>query len=212
MRLVPWLGTFLLVGLIGVSVGASAFNHTHMARPGALVAAQPAPPAVYDTGDTRGLPPKSLRPLPSPSPSPAPIAAPAALRPVPPQLPPPQRAIVVGSTQQALINSDRAGRGLGPLTWNGCLYNVAVANARRIAAQGYLSHTNGPNVDLTCGLGHQAGENIGWYSGGANDSWMNSTFMGSPEHYANIMGPYHYVATAWVTTADGRGWIAVEFG
>jgi len=121
-------------------------------------------------------------------------------------------SVAVRSTQQALINGDRARNGLGLLTWSSCLYNVAVANANRIAAQGYLSHTNGPQVDLTCGLGRQAGENVGWYSGGVNDSWMNSKFMASPEHYANIMGPYRYVATAWVVASDGRGYVAVEFG
>jgi uncharacterized protein YkwD len=208
MRLLPWLGGFLLVGLIGVAAGATTFNHRQLdAAPQALVAARPTP-STYDNGEVHRLLPKTLKPPPAPTPSAAPAPQPPA--PAPPVASRP--AIVIGSTQQALINADRARNGLGPLTWNSCLYNVAVANANRIAAQGYLSHTNGPNVDLTCGLGHQAGENIGWYSGGVNDSWINSKFVASPEHYANIMGPYHYVATAWVTTSDGKGWIAVEFG
>jgi uncharacterized protein YkwD len=118
---------------------------------------------------------------------------------------------VVGTTQQALINQDRAANGLGPLTWNGCLYNVAAANAQRIAAQHYLSHTSGPQVDLGCGLGRQAGENVGYWSAGINDGQINTLFMNSPEHRANILGPYHYVATAWVVGSDGRGYIAVEF-
>lgn len=122
-----------------------------------------------------------------------------------------QPSLVVRSTQQALINRDRAAYGLGPLTWNGCLYNVAVANARRIAAQGYLSHTNGPQVDLSCGLGSRAGENIGDWSLGINDTQLNSMFMASPDHRANILGPYHYVATAWVVAANGWAYIAVEF-
>lgn len=119
---------------------------------------------------------------------------------------------MVNSTQQALINQDRAANGLGPLTWNNCLYSVAVSNARRIAAQGYLSHTNGAQTDLSCGLGHQAGENIGYWSGGINDAQLNTMFMNSPEHRANILGPYHYVATAWVVAPNGYGYIAVEFG
>jgi uncharacterized protein YkwD len=81
-----------------------------------------------------------------------------------------------------------------------------------MAAQGYISHTNGPNVDLTCGLGHQAGENVGWWSGGINDSQLNTMFMNSADHRANIMGPYHYVATAWVVASNGYAYIAVEFG
>jgi len=121
-------------------------------------------------------------------------------------------SIVVNSTQQALISRDRAAHGLPPLTWGSCLSGVAVSNANRIAAQGYLSHTTGPQVDLTCRLGSQAGENIGYWSLGINDAQLNTMFMNSPEHYANIMGPYHYVATAWVVASNGYGYIAVEFG
>lgn len=200
MRLVSWLGGLLLVVVLGAAVGAVTLEH-RPAQPFLLASShlQGAPPSPAGTGPLHHAAPdlSALRPSPSPEPPPS---APARI------------AIVVGSTQQALINGDRARNGLGALTWSGCLYNVAIANARRIAAQGYLSHTNGPNVDLTCGLGHQAGENIGWYSGGVNDAWMNSKFMASAEHYANIMGPYNYVATAWVVSADGKGWIAVEFG
>jgi len=72
-------------------------------------------------------------------------------------------------------------------------------------------HTNGPSVDLGCGLGHQAGENVGYWSGGINDSQLNSMFWASPEHHANIVGPYHYVATAWAVAPNGYAYIAVEF-
>ena len=123
----------------------------------------------------------------------------------------PAPALVIGSYQQVLINRDRAAAGRGPLTWNGCLLAVAVANVRRMAAQGYISHTNGAYADLGCGLGAQGGENVGWWSGGVNDAQLNSMFMASPDHRANIMGPYHYVATAWAVGANGYAYIAVEF-
>jgi uncharacterized protein YkwD len=110
-----------------------------------------------------------------------------------------------------LINQDRAANGLGPLTWSPCLYNVAVSNANRMVAQGAISHANGPSVDLTCGLGRQAGENVGWWSGGINDAKLNQMFMDSAGHRANILGPYRYVGTAWVVAANGAGYIAVEF-
>jgi uncharacterized protein YkwD len=35
--------------------------------------------------------------------------------------------------------------------------------------------------------------------------------MNSPEHRANILGPYRYVATAWVVASNGTAYIAVEF-
>ncbi len=153
------------------------------------------------------------RPSPDPSPTPPPPAAepvaPAHPAPAPPRPAPP--ALVIGSTQQALINQDRAGSGLGPLNWSSCLANVARSNAARIAAQGSLSHTNGPSLDLSCGLGHQAGENIGYWSAGINDAQLNSMFLASAEHLANILGPYHYVASAWVVASNGYAYIAVEF-
>jgi hypothetical protein len=36
-------------------------------------------------------------------------------------------------------------------------------------------------------------------------------FMASGDHRANIMGPYHFVATAWAVAANGFAYIAVEF-
>jgi len=119
--------------------------------------------------------------------------------------------LVVRSTQQALINQDRARYGHARLTWSNCLYTIAVSNAKRMAAQGYISHTNGAQRDLGCGLGYQGGENVGWWSAGINDAQLNTMFMNSPEHKANILGPYHYVASAWAIGANGAAYIAVEF-
>jgi uncharacterized protein YkwD len=207
------LGFVLAVGLaFGVSVLAErqANNHPALTAARQQVAAAPTSPLV-DLGNPapeRFIP----RHRPDPSPTPATAAPPAPAAPaVSAPRPPAPPALVVNSTQQALINRDRAANGLAPLTWSSCLYSVAVSNARRIAAQGSLSHTNGPNVDLTCGLGHQAGENIGYWTGGINDPQLNTMFMNSAEHRANILGPYHYVATAWVVAPNGYAYIAVEF-
>ena len=122
-------------------------------------------------------------------------------------------SIVIGSYQQSLINRDRASAGLGPLTWSSCLASVATANAVRLSRQGWVQpyHTNGASLDLGCHLGNQGGENVGWWSGGVNDTQLNTMFMNSPEHRANIMGPYHYVGTAWARGANGAAYIAVEF-
>ncbi len=141
-----------------------------------------------------------------PPPSPVPTPAAAAVAAPPPRAP----SIVIGSTQQALINNDRAAAGRGPLSWSSCLYSVALANAKRMAAQGFISHANGPNADLSCRVGSRAGENVGYWTGGVNDAQLNSMFMNSPDHRANIMGPYRYVGTAWVTAPNGVAYIAVE--
>ncbi len=122
-------------------------------------------------------------------------------------------SIVIGSYQQQLINRDRAAAGLPPLSWSSCLASVAMANAVRLSRQGWTPpyHTNGPSLDLNCHLGRQAGENVGYWSGGINDVQLNSMFMASPEHHANIMGPYHYIATVWAVAPNGYAYIAVEF-
>lgn len=206
MRLLSWIGGLLVVATLGAGIVSAV--HLRAANGQTLTASRP----LVDPNAPAVDPPHKVLP-PSPVPDPAPPAPVAGSRAPAPPAPPAAAAprIVVGSTQQAYINQDRAANGLGPLTWNGCLYNVAVSNARRIAAQQFLSHTNGPSVDLTCGLGRQAGENIGYWSGGINDAQLNTMFMNSPDHRANIMGPYHYVATAWVVGSNGYGYIAVEF-
>lgn len=118
-----------------------------------------------------------------------------------------------GSALQTLINQDRAQNGgLPALIWSPCLANVALQNAQRIANQGYLSHTNGPTVDMGCGINStQAGENIAYISTGIDDNQVNTMYMNSAGHRANILGPYVYVGTAWVVAPDGSGWNAEEF-
>jgi uncharacterized protein YkwD len=216
MRLASWFGGILVAVAVVTSIGAVALaRHPAGTSHNLTAARQAAAPTYFSPHDAAPDPDHKILPASqSPVESAVPVH-PIAAAPVAPPPPAPSRpslpSLVVNSTQQALINQDRAAHGLGPLTWSSCLHNVAVSNAQRIAAQGYLSHTNGPTVDLSCGLGRQAGENIGYYSGGINDAKLNSMFMASPDHYANIMGPYHYVGTAWVVAPNGYGYIAVEF-
>jgi uncharacterized protein YkwD len=216
MRVLSWAGAVVFVVALGW--GATSVVHPNPDSARALTASRHAlaPADTYvgvgqnDPAPQRMIPRPSPDPSPTPPPAAPPAAAPVAAAPAHSVAPPPP-AIVVGSTQQALINQDRARYGLPPLTWSSCLYNVAVSNAQRMAAQGFISHTNGPSVDLSCGLGHQGGENVGYWSAGVNDSQLNSMFMNSPDHRANILGQYHYVATAWAVGSNGYGYIAVEF-
>jgi len=217
MRFSSWVAAVVVA--LALVVGVTSVVRAHPNTPPKLTAAKTGAAAASYTNpgvDDEHVPfPQRLYPPPKPEPTPTPEPPappapppPAAARPAPAPAPP---AVVVGSSQQALINQDRAANGLGPLTWNSCLANVARSNAQRMAAQGYISHTNGPTVDLSCGLGHQAGENVGWWSGGVNDTQLNTMFMNSAGHRANILGPYHYVGTVWVVAANGAGYIAVEF-
>ena len=209
MRVLSWLGGFLVVAATVFTAAAVTFAHHGAAAPRPVAALHVTAVAdvccAADPDVAAPHKPYHAPPTPTPPPPPPPAAAVAAA--------PARPALVVNSTQQALINQDRAHNGLGPLTWSGCLYSIARAQAAHLATPGVaFQHYGGAQQDLGCRLGYQAGENIGWYSLGPNDSWMNSRFMASPEHYANIMGPYHYVATAWVVAPNGYGYIAVEFG
>ncbi|HEX7263548.1 MAG TPA: CAP domain-containing protein [Candidatus Dormibacteraeota bacterium] len=213
-RVSSWFGAVVLAGVLALGVTSALRVQADAARPlaGFMLVAAAIPDSGLDARRSKsehraasqiavlsGIPYAKLTPA-----APAPPAPAAAQRGA--------AAIAIGSTQQALINRDRAAAGLAPLTWSSCLNSVAVSNARRMAAQGFISHTNGPNADLACGLGNRAGENVGYWTGGVNDSQLNTMFMNSSDHRANIMGPYHYVATAWVKAANGVAYIAVEFG
>jgi len=147
--------------------------------------------------------------------APPPAAAPAVTVASAPARPPvarPKPPITVGSGQQGLINADRAAAGLPPLSWSGCLAGIASSWASYMARTGIFQHGPGVSQDFGCGLGsHQCGENIAWMTGGPSDSTANTMFMNSPEHRANILGPYRYVGTAWAT-ANGKAYMVEEFG
>lgn len=115
-----------------------------------------------------------------------------------------------GAGQWRLINQDRQAAGLPPLAWSDCLANVAVGQATRMEAQGYISHANGRILDLGCHISTRSGENIG-YQSGIQDAAMNAWFMGDAPHRANILGPYHAVGAAWVVSPNGSAYLAVEF-
>jgi uncharacterized protein YkwD len=212
MRVLSWFaGTVVVVAL---GVGASSLMHPQSSSAHTL--AKPVAAAAFNRVEANDPPPQRMIPRPTPDPSPTPPAAaapaaPAAAAPSRPAPRPAPPAIVIGSTQQALINQDRAANGLPPLTWNGCLYNIARSNAVRMANQGSISHAGGASADLTCGLGRQGGENVGSWSAGINDAQLNTMFMNSAGHRANILGPYRYIGTAWVVAPNGAGYIAVEF-
>lgn len=209
MKNLSWLGAFVL--FLAVAFGTASVlreNPTTSIASNRTLAAAPQDEVVADAATRVAVPSASPAATAKPRPpATSPVKAAAPVRAAAP------RPIVNVSTQQALINKDRAARGLRPLAWSSCLASIAHSNAVRISKQGtHISHTNGPTRDLGCGLGYHAGENIGWYSGGINDTWANKAFMASPEHRANILSPYYrYVGTSWVRLSNGYGYIAVEF-
>ncbi|HZQ49076.1 MAG TPA: CAP domain-containing protein [Candidatus Dormibacteraeota bacterium] len=211
LRPASWLPPVAVAVLL---VGGSVLVfHSQAQRPVSAVAQNTVRGATSVAFGATDIVPANVDHLPLPHPSPSPSTRPPAV--TPPRAPsaPPPAAIRIGSYQQRLINQDRAAYGLRPLTWSSCLASVAASNAARLARQGWVPpyHTNGPSLDLGCHLGNQAGENVGYWSGGVNDGRLNTMFMNSPEHMANILGPYRYVATAWAVAPNGSAYIAVEF-
>jgi uncharacterized protein YkwD len=214
MKIFSWLGAIVL--FLAVAFGTASVlrqNPTTSLASNRTVAA--AAQAEVASGVATRVATPSSSPTASPKPRPSatrPVAAAPVRRAVPQST-----AVVIVSTQQALINQDRARYGLRPLKWSSCLASIAYSNALRMANQGFISHTNGPTRDLGCGLGYHAGENVGYWSGGGLtqvqlDYKLNTMFMNSPDHRANILSSYYrYVGTAWKTGANGAHYIAVEF-
>jgi uncharacterized protein YkwD len=217
MKAFSRLAAFAL--FLAVALGTASVLRLHSAPTASLAADRPVASAGQTAlgGQSRVAVPGAAAPTRHVT---APIKAPAPVRvaaPVRAAAPVTSSAIVVVSTQQALINQDRARYGLRPLTWSPCLASIAYSNAVRMASQGFISHTNGPTRDLGCRLGNHAGENVGYWSGGSLtqgqlDTKLNTMFMNSPDHRANILSSYyHYVGTAWKTAPNGAHYIAVEF-
>jgi uncharacterized protein YkwD len=215
MKNISWLTGVVL--FLAVALGTASVLRLHQTPTASLVANRAVASADQSAlgGQSRAAVPAPAAPrvkaptkAPAPSRAAAPIRASAPVR---------SSALVIVSTQQALINQDRARYGLRPLAWSGCLASIAYSNAVRMANQGFISHTNGPTRDLGCGLGNHAGENVGYWSGGSLTQYqldlkLNTMFMNSPGHRANILSSYyHYVGTAWKTAPNGAHYIAVEF-
>lgn len=195
--------------LVAAAVAASAPGTRSLVAQSAFLSSQPAPISV-PSPDPRwrvSTPPPALAPV-------ATTAKPVAVALARPAAPPPPASrphTTIGTGQWGLINQDRAANGLAPLQWSSCLAVIASQNAARMAAQGFISHANGVTLDLGCHLDPRAGENVGYLSNGINDGVMNTMFMNSPTHRANILGPYRYVGVAWVVAPNGAAYIAVEF-
>jgi uncharacterized protein YkwD len=135
------------------------------------------------------------------------------------------------NTLFSLFNQDRANHGLPPLqsstaltavaensTYTGCGFSVA-GRAEDMVARNYFSHTI-----LNCGSRtafdvlhadgiafSSAAENLGYASGvsdpAAAAQWVNTQFMQSPEHSANILDPnFNTVGIGSWWTAAGQTW------
>ena len=103
-------------------------------------------------------------------------------------------------------NGERHSRGLRDLSLDQTLINKAQAWAEHMAAAGTVSHSV-----LTDGAGSDwrvLGENVGW----ANSiSQMNSLFMGSAAHRANILNSRYKRIGTGVAEVGGRYFVVQVF-
>ena len=160
-----------------------------------------------------------------PTPTPAPAVAiaptakpPVAVRPKPVVKPAPPVASVGGAAgvQFSLVNQDRAASGVAALAWSGSLARVAQFRAQDMLNRNYFSHTDPATGQLAFvqllhlwGIPYStAGENIAW-STNPSMAAINTMFMNSPEHRANILkAAYHRVGLGVAT--NGAKTMVVE--
>jgi len=146
---------------------------------------------------------------------PTPTAAPAVA--IAPTAKPPVASVGgAAGVQFSLVNQDRAASGVAALAWSGSLARVAQYRAQDMLNRNYFSHTDPATGQLAFvqllhlwGIPYStAGENIAW-STNPSMAAINTMFMNSPEHRANILkAAYHRVGLG--VAANGAKTMVVE--
>jgi uncharacterized protein YkwD len=213
-----------LVALATIGILGSRPAHPVVAsRP--LAATHAAAGGAVQAG-LHGLGQLALRMTVLPPPTPTPAAAPAAAAaqpapvhaaPAPPRPAPPVSGVGgAAGAQFSLINQDRAANGVFPLVYSGSLARVAQYRAQDMLNRNYFSHYDPSTGQLAfVGLLHlwgipytTAGENIAW-STDPSMGGINTMFMNSPEHRANILkSAYHRVGVG--VASNGAKIMVVE--
>ncbi|MFI5042618.1 MAG: CAP domain-containing protein [Acidimicrobiales bacterium] len=113
------------------------------------------------------------------------------------------------------LNQDRAAHGLPALTWSPKLQNLAGSWAHQMASVNTLYHQNLGSVISTSDFVnyHTLGENILVGPGSMTPAQMETAWMNSSLHKANILsGNYNIVGMGVFIGGDGRIWAVVDFG
>jgi uncharacterized protein YkwD len=120
----------------------------------------------------------------------------------------------------ALTNQDRASAGLNALVNDSYLHKKAEWRAKDMGDRNYFSHTIPPANKMVFYYMQQdhycfkvAGENIGLstYGDSVATNRIETAFMGSPTHRANILGTWGRMGVGAYKAADGRKIYAVLF-
>lgn len=113
------------------------------------------------------------------------------------------------------LNADRAANGLPALAWNGQLANSASSWARQMSSANSLYHQNLSALIYSSAYAgfHTLGENILVGPGSMSAGSIETAWMNSPPHRANITsGAFNVVGIGYFRGPDGRVWAAQEFG
>ncbi|MGN6332476.1 MAG: CAP domain-containing protein [Motilibacteraceae bacterium] len=111
------------------------------------------------------------------------------------------------ATILAQVNASRAAAGLRPLALASDLSSVAYAWSRHLASTSVLGHN--PNLTRQVDDWQVVGENVGY---GPTVTDVESAFMNSPRHRANILEPrYTQIGLGVVVDAGGTSWITQVF-
>ena len=120
----------------------------------------------------------------------------------------------VSSAELSYLNADRAAAGLPGLAGSGQLTCLARSWSAHLAATNSFYHQNLGAILGSPGYGgyRTLGENILEGSAGISAATMNSAWMNSPDHRANILsGAYRWVGIG-VAYANGQVWATEDFG
>jgi uncharacterized protein YkwD len=121
----------------------------------------------------------------------------------------------VSATIYNRVNSDRAGRGLGPLAWNDQLYCLAVDWSTQLGSSGSFHHRDlGAVLRSPAYSGWRTlGENIFRGPAGMNGNQIEDAWLASPPHAANIFSTaYHSIGIGLYYAPDGRVYATQNFG
>lgn len=190
-----------LVALATISILGAQPTHPLGIRP---LVVRHAPSIGSLQKGVNGLQQMALRVTPAPTPAAAaapaaPAAAPA--HPAPPAAPPVSGVGGAAGVQFSLVNQDRAANGVAPLAYSASLARVAQYRAQDMLSRNYFSHYDPSTGQLAFvqllhlwGIPYStAGENIAW-STDPSMAAINTMFMNSPDHRANILkAGYHRI-------------------
>jgi uncharacterized protein YkwD len=127
---------------------------------------------------------------------------------------PPTPPDAVSSAVFTATNLARQSSGLEPLTWNPQLWCLASDWSNQMAASGYIHHRElSPVLRSADYDGYDTlGENVLHGPSSMSGDAMQTAWIGSPEHRANILSPAFSSFAVAFTVSGGEGWATANFG